>query len=107
MKQAAETKWRDSVAYGPRFLLSMAVALAAFAIVTYIATGSFAMTALRTLLCAVLVQVGYFLALLYLTRRAGKVRRAEAERRLHGKQDVDKSAPKVPVSMNEPGPSKF
>ena len=107
MKRAPETKWRDSMAYAPRFFLSMAIALVAFAVVTYLSTGSIVTTAIQTLICAVLIQVGYFLATLYLVWRAAKERKSALEQGLRSKQDSDKSAPKVPVSLNEPGHSKF
>ncbi len=106
MKRAPETKWRDSMAYAPRFFLSMAIALVAFAVVTYVSTGSLATTALQTFICAVLIQVGYFLATLYLVWRTAKARRPAADAALRGKPDLDKSKAKVPVSMNEPGHSK-
>ena len=105
MKRAPETKWRDSMAYAPRFFLSMAIALVAFAVVTYISTGSIATTALQTLICAALIQVGYFLTTLYLVWRTAKARKADAELG-RAKPDLDKAKPKVSVSMNEPGHSK-
>ena len=107
MKRAPETKWRDSTAYAPRFFLSMAFALVAFAIVTYLATGSILTSAIRTLVCAVLIQVGYFLATLYLVRQEAKARRTDTDAGTRAAQDLDKTLPKVPVSMNGPGHSKF
>lgn len=92
------------MAYAPRFFLSMLFALVAFAIVTYVVTGSIATTAIQTLICAVLIQVGYFLATLYLVWREAKARKSGIDT---GKQDLDKTKPKVPVAMNEPGHSKF
>nr|WP_298093935.1 exopolysaccharide production repressor protein [uncultured Shinella sp.] len=106
MKRAPETKWRDSPAYGPRFFLSMFFALVAFAIVTYVSTGSLATTAIQTLICAVLIQIGYFIALLFITWRAAKARKAELEGAIRGKAGLDNSKPSVPVSMNEPGHSQ-
>ena len=107
MKRAQDTKWRESVAYAPRALVSMVLALVAFAIVTYFVTGSFATTALRTFVCAVLIQVGYFLATLFLVWRTAKARKAEADDRTRGSRDVDKGHPKIPVTpMNEPGHSQ-
>ncbi|HEV7249472.1 MAG TPA: exopolysaccharide production repressor protein [Shinella sp.] len=103
MKRAPETKSRDSLAYAPRFFLSMLLALVAFAVVTYLATGSFATTAIQTLVCAVLIQLGYFATMLYLVRQEAKARKSE----LDGRQEPDKATPKVPVTMNEPGHSKF
>lgn len=92
------------MAYAPRFFLSMLCALVAFAIVTYFVTGSIATTAIQTLICAVLIQVGYFLATLYLVWREAKARKSRINA---GQQDLDTSKAKVPVSMNEPGHSKF
>lgn len=106
MKRAPETKWRDSPAYGPRFFLSMFFALVAFAIVTYVSTGSLATTAIQTLICAVLIQIGYFIALLFITWRVAKARKAELEGATRGKAGPDNSKPSVPVSMNEPGHSQ-
>lgn len=106
MKQAPNTKWRDSIAYAPRFFLSMAIALVAFAIVTYLSTGSIVTTAIQTVICAVLIQVGYFLATLYLVWRTAKQRKSALEQGPRSKQEPEKSAPKVPVSLNEPGHSK-
>lgn len=103
MKPAPDTKWRDSMAYVPRFFLSMAIVLVAFAAVTYASTGSVATTAIQTIICAVLIQVGYFIAVLYLTWRVSKARKAKAR---HLTTDLEKASAKVPVSMNEPGHSK-
>ncbi|QRI66540.1 exopolysaccharide production repressor protein (plasmid) [Shinella sp. PSBB067] len=103
MKRAPETKWRDSTAYAPRFFLSMGIALVAFAAVTYVSTGSIATTALRTFLCAILIQVGYFLATLYLVWRTAKARRAGTGT---ARPDLEKAKPQVSVPMNEPGHSK-
>ena len=105
MKPAPDTKWRDSMAYAPRFFLSMAIVLMAFAAVTYASTGSIATTAIRTLVCAVLIQIGYFLAVLYLTWRTSKARKEKADP-AHLAADLEKATPKVSVSMNKPGHSK-
>ncbi|WP_308311249.1 exopolysaccharide production repressor protein [Shinella sp. CPCC 101442] len=106
MKRAPETKWRDSPAYGPRFFLSMFFALVAFAIITFVSTGSLATTAIQTFICAVLIQIGYFVALLFITWRTAKARKAEQESGTRGKTGLDTSKPPVPVSMNEPGHSQ-
>ena len=105
MKPVPDTKWRDSVAYAPRFFLSMAIVLVAFAAVTYASTGSVATTAIQTLICAVLIQVGYFLAVLYLTWRAAKARKDTAEPGQLA-TDLEKTKSTVSVSMNKPGHSK-
>ncbi|WEX75467.1 exopolysaccharide production repressor protein [Sinorhizobium numidicum] len=61
--------------FAPRFLVSMIGALAVFAIATYLLNGSLASTALQTLICAVLMQVGYFLAVLFLVWKEARDRR--------------------------------
>ena len=50
----------------PRFVLGMLAALLAFALVTYILTGSLWATVLQTVVCAVLIQAGYFAVVVYL-----------------------------------------
>jgi exopolysaccharide production repressor protein len=106
MTRAPETNRRDSMAYAPRFFVSMLFALVAFAVVTYFATGSIATTAIQTLVCAVLIQIGYFLTTLFLVSREAKARRAEMEGGVRARQDLDKTASNVPVSLNKAGHSK-
>ena len=53
----------------PRFLMGMLGALAAFAIFTFAATQSLWTTVWQTLVCAVLIQIGYFGAVLMLVSR--------------------------------------
>jgi len=107
MTREQDTKWRGSMAYAPRVLVSMVIALAAFAVVTYIATGSFATTAIRTFICAVLIQIGYFLATLFLVWRTAKARKAALAEGTRRQRDLDTGHPKIPVSpLNEPGHSQ-
>ncbi len=61
----------------PRFVLGMLAALLAFALATYALTGAFWTTVLQTLVCAVLIQAGYFAVVVYLafhgeTKREGQ-----------------------------------
>ena len=53
----------------PRFVLGMLGVLLAFAVVTYYLTGAFWATVLQTIVCAVLVQAGYFVVILFLVSR--------------------------------------
>lgn len=55
--------------YAPRFFVSMTAVLLFFAGVTYWTTGSVYATVLQTVICAVILQVGYFIGVLYLVRR--------------------------------------
>ncbi|CAN7251877.1 exopolysaccharide production repressor protein [Rhizobium sp. LjRoot98] len=66
--------------FAPRVFVSMIGALAVFAIVTFILTGSAWTTAWQTLVCAVLVQAGYFIAVLFLVAKEGRDRRNAAQR---------------------------
>ncbi|MQW89462.1 exopolysaccharide production repressor protein [Sinorhizobium saheli] len=61
--------------FAPRVFASMIGALAAFAVATYFLTGSLASTAYQTLICAVLMQVGYFVAILFLVWKESRERR--------------------------------
>lgn len=65
--------------FAPRVFVSMLGALAAFAIVTFILTGSAWTTAWQTLACAILIQVGYFAAVLVLVAREGRERRKQVQ----------------------------
>ncbi len=61
--------------FAPRVFVSMIGALGVFAIVTFILTGSAWTTAWQTLVCAVLLQAGYFIAVLVLVARESRDRR--------------------------------
>lgn len=64
--------------YAPRVFASMIGALVAFAIATYFLTDSISRTLVETVVCAILLQIGYFLGVLYLSWREAKARRARA-----------------------------
>ncbi|MDO1584174.1 exopolysaccharide production repressor protein [Rhizobium oryzicola] len=65
--------------YAPRALFSMLVVLVVFAISTYLLYGSFWSTVLQTILCAIILQVGYFLAVVFLVRREHALRQADPD----------------------------
>lgn len=62
--------------YAPRVFVSMIGALAAFAIATYFLTHSLSTTLIDVVICAVLLQVGYFAGVLYLAAKAARERRS-------------------------------
>lgn len=62
--------------FAPRVFISMIGALCVFAVATFILTGSAWTTAWQTLVCAVLVQAGYFIAVLVLVAKEGRDRRS-------------------------------
>ncbi|MDS7595079.1 exopolysaccharide production repressor protein [Agrobacterium tumefaciens] len=55
--------------YAPRVFISMIGALLVFAIATYFIQGSFYTAFIQTLIAAVILQVGYFIAILFLVGR--------------------------------------
>lgn len=60
--------------YAPRVFVSMTGVLIVFAVSAYFMTGSFYTALIQTLICAVLLQAGYFIGVLYLVRREKKLR---------------------------------
>ncbi len=54
----------------PRFFVGMAGVLVVFAIVTYLGTHSIWTTFVQTLICAVLIQLGYFGAIFWMVHQA-------------------------------------
>jgi exopolysaccharide production repressor protein len=59
------------------FLRGFVIVLVVFAITTYVVTGSPWTTFIQTVICAVLIQIGYFVAVLFLVWRSPKTQ-AEA-----------------------------
>ncbi|KJF74966.1 MULTISPECIES: exopolysaccharide production repressor protein [Rhizobium/Agrobacterium group] len=55
--------------YAPRVFFSMIGALLVFAVATYFIHGSFYTAFIQTLICAVILQTGYFIAILVLVAR--------------------------------------
>lgn len=62
--------------YAPRVFISMLGTLVVFAIATYFLTNSLSTTLIETAICAVLLQIGYFLGVLYLVWKERKARDA-------------------------------
>ncbi len=58
--------------YAPRVFISMLGTLVVFGIATYFLTNSLWTTLIETAACAVLLQVGYFLGVLYLVWKEEK-----------------------------------
>jgi exopolysaccharide production repressor protein len=59
------------------FLRGLVGVLLVFAVTTYLITGSFWTTFIQTVICAVLVQVGYFAAVTFLVWRSGASQNSE------------------------------
>jgi exopolysaccharide production repressor protein len=61
----------------PIFLRGLILLIVAFAIVTYVITGSAWATFIDTVICAILVQVGYFALVLFLVWREAAISKPE------------------------------
>jgi hypothetical protein len=55
--------------YAPRVFISMLGVLVAFAVSSYLMSGSAFTAFIQTLICAVVIQAGYFIGVVYLVRR--------------------------------------
>jgi exopolysaccharide production repressor protein len=90
------------------FLRGLIVVLLAFAITTYVITQSLWTTFIQTLICAVLLQVGYFAAVLFLVWRSADKPKQEAsatkEEALHNAPKEDQPAGKVNQLPGVPHP---
>lgn len=96
--------------YGPRVFVSMIGALLVFAIATYVMNGSFWTTVLQTALCAVLLQLGYFIGVLFLVWKAAREGQSSLSEPSVGAKagDNDAASPGISVSrLNKPGHPNF
>ncbi len=84
--------------YAPRVIFSMLGALAVFAVATYWLNGSLSGTAIKTVICAVLLQAGYFGGVLYLVWRES---RSRTSRPVVKREEVEK-LPVRPFKGSEP-----
>lgn len=88
------------------FLRGFLAVLLAFALVTFFVTQSVWTTFIQTLICAVLLQVGYFIAVLFLVWRSGHEDKASSEDASASQNGVDSAQtsanvgrlPKIPRS---------
>jgi exopolysaccharide production repressor protein len=62
--------------YAPRVFISMICALLVFAITTYFIYGSLYTSFIQTLICLVIIQVGYFIGVLILVAKENRQMRA-------------------------------
>jgi exopolysaccharide production repressor protein len=74
------------------FLRGLIGVLVVFAVFTYLATHSLWTTFLHTAICGILIQIGYFAAVLFLVWRAKPEEGAMADR------DEDRTASKAPLA---------
>ena len=69
--------------------------LVVFAIVTYLVTHSLWTTIVQTVICGILIQIGYFAAVLFLVWRSKPKPEATAD------GDEDRASPKPPLAAGE------
>jgi exopolysaccharide production repressor protein len=97
---------RGNAMYAPRVFVSMVGALVAFAVATYFMTQSLSTTLIETVICAILLQVGYFLGVLYLSWKAARERRARlgdgSAANAARKEDTSVSLPTSNLNHSEP-----
>ncbi|MBD9375306.1 exopolysaccharide production repressor protein [Rhizobium sp. ARZ01] len=95
--------------YGPRVFMSMIVALLVFGLATYGLTGSLSGSLIQTLICAVLLQVGYFAGMLFLVWKEARDRKRKVDNAASPSMGADeKPASSLPVTrLNGPGGSNF
>ncbi|NTJ44403.1 exopolysaccharide production repressor exox [Agrobacterium larrymoorei] len=65
--------------HAPRVFISMICALMVFAVATYFIHGSFYTAFIQTLICLVIIQIGYFVGVLFLVSREKKLMRKTLE----------------------------
>ncbi len=88
----------------PRVFISMIFALIVFAVVTYLLSGSAWTTAWQTLICAVLLQVGYFVAVMAKVAKEARDREQQMQRQTRPlSQASDEKDAKAIHVTNRPG----
>ncbi|OCP03393.1 MULTISPECIES: exopolysaccharide production repressor protein [unclassified Ensifer] len=87
--------------YAPRVFVSMLGALTIFAVVTYVLNGSLVPTLIQTAICAVLIQLGYFLAIIVLVWK--KARESERQAAEMSRSPGEDTAGGKTAPLNRPG----
>ncbi|MBB3610095.1 exopolysaccharide production repressor protein [Rhizobium sp. BK602] len=92
--------------YAPRVFISMAGTLAVFAVATYFLTHSLSVTLIETLICAILLQIGYFAGVVFLVWKERNARHALLNEGMAGTpaRDGDKvgGLPAANLNRSEP-----
>ncbi|TDW25887.1 exopolysaccharide production repressor protein [Rhizobium azibense] len=91
--------------YAPRVFISMIGALAVFAVATYWLNGSLTTTLIDTVICAVLLQLGYFGGVLFLVWKEAKARNTQgstAVSNIPARSDDKEKIPVSPFNGSEP-----
>ncbi|CAD7038440.1 exopolysaccharide production repressor exox [Pseudorhizobium endolithicum] len=69
--------------YAPKVFVSMMCVLLVFAAASYLMTGSLVIALVQTLACAIILQIGYFIGVLYLVRREKASRESASDPAQH------------------------
>ncbi|OCJ15111.1 exopolysaccharide production repressor exox [Rhizobium sp. AC44/96] len=86
--------------YAPRVFVSMLGALAVFAIATYWLGGSLSSALIKTAICAVLLQAGYFGGVLYLVWKESRSR--NVNKNASARSEEPEKLPVSPFKGSEP-----
>lgn len=85
--------------YAPRVFLSMICVLLVFAVAAYWQSGSLSATLLGTIVCAILLQVGYFIGIVYLVRQEKRQRNHTADSSLAQRTGDAPTADDLPADI--------
>ncbi|KRB61949.1 exopolysaccharide production repressor exox [Rhizobium sp. Root708] len=86
--------------YAPRVFVSMLGALGVFAVATYWLSGSLSGTIIKTVICVILLQAGYFGGVLYLVWKESRERRARQPSQ--GRAEEPEKLSVTPFKSSEP-----
>ena len=86
--------------YAPRVFISMLGAHGVFAVATYWLSGSLSGMIIKTVICAILLQAGYFGGVLYLVWKESRERRARQPSQNRGEEPEKLSV--TPFKNSEP-----
>lgn len=90
--------------YAPRVFISMICALMVFAVATYFIHGSLLTSFIQTMICLVIVQVGYFIGVLFLVAREKRQMRATLNFQKEATPAAEKSVPEAVTGVSQHGP---
>jgi TRAP-type uncharacterized transport system fused permease subunit len=90
--------------YAPRVFVSMLGTLAVFAIAAYVMSGSFWTALIETIFCALILQIGYFIGIVYMVRR--EKAQMDADRSSDGLKTKSRAEAGVRDSLTAEAPAR-
>lgn len=90
--------------HAPRVFISMICALLVFSVATYFIHGSFYTAFIQTLICLVIIQVGYFAGVVFLVSREKKRMRKtlEFQKNMQAANESSAAENMAPVARHRP-----